>query len=254
MVAVTDERAPIVQGPARLPRQPHRCRERHDPRAARCSRTRTYFLTPGFSARQRARLAAYRGVLVPDEADRTDQDRRVVCVVASDGSVSSRVVRPGPRIDGYRVIREGLTGDETIVITGLQRVRPGGESHSADDRVAGDASAKVQQRSAGTGMRFAHFFVDRPIFASVLSIVSLLVGGICLLDAARRAVSRDRAADDRRARNLSGRQRRDRRGDGGDAARAGDQRRRGHALHVVLLDQRRRDVADHHVQARHRPR
>ena len=27
-------------------------------------------------------------------------------------------------------------------------------------------------------MRFAHFFVDRPIFASVLSIILLLVGGI----------------------------------------------------------------------------
>ena len=27
-------------------------------------------------------------------------------------------------------------------------------------------------------MRFAHFFVDRPIFASVLSIVLLIVGGI----------------------------------------------------------------------------
>ena len=27
-------------------------------------------------------------------------------------------------------------------------------------------------------MRFAHFFVDRPIFAAVLSIVLLIVGGI----------------------------------------------------------------------------
>jgi membrane fusion protein, multidrug efflux system len=39
--------------------------------------------------------------------------------------VTPRVVRPGPRIDGYRLIREGLKGDETIVISGLQRVRPG---------------------------------------------------------------------------------------------------------------------------------
>ena len=34
-------------------------------------------------------------------------------------------MRTGPRIDGYRVIREGLTGDETIVINGLMRARPG---------------------------------------------------------------------------------------------------------------------------------
>jgi hypothetical protein len=38
-----------------------------------------------------------------------------------------RLVRPGPRIDGYRVIRNGLDGSETIVIAGLQRVRPGGK-------------------------------------------------------------------------------------------------------------------------------
>ena len=34
-------------------------------------------------------------------------------------------MRTGPRIDGYRVIREGLTGDETIIVNGLMRVRPG---------------------------------------------------------------------------------------------------------------------------------
>lgn len=39
--------------------------------------------------------------------------------------MTPREVRPGPRIDGYRVIREGLTGEETIVVNGLIRVRPG---------------------------------------------------------------------------------------------------------------------------------
>jgi hypothetical protein len=34
-------------------------------------------------------------------------------------------VRLGPRIDGYRVIRDGLKGDETLVVAGLVRVRPG---------------------------------------------------------------------------------------------------------------------------------
>jgi membrane fusion protein, multidrug efflux system len=67
----------------------------------------------------------YQGVLIPDEAIGTDQDRRIVWVVADDNTVSPRVVRPGPRIDGYRLVREGLKGDETIVISGLQRVRPG---------------------------------------------------------------------------------------------------------------------------------
>jgi len=67
----------------------------------------------------------YKGIMVPDQAIGADQDRRIVYVVDAEGNVSARPVRPGPRHHGYRVIREGLTGDETIVIDGLMRVRPG---------------------------------------------------------------------------------------------------------------------------------
>ena len=83
-------------------------------------------LTPGLFGRiSIAGSRAYKGILVPDEALGTDQDRRIIYVVGPDNKVATKVVRPGPRIDGYRVIREGLTGDETIVINGLMRVRPG---------------------------------------------------------------------------------------------------------------------------------
>lgn len=67
----------------------------------------------------------YQGILLPDEAIASDQNRRIVYVVGEEDVVSAREVRPGPRIDGYRVIREGLTGEETIVVNGLIRVRPG---------------------------------------------------------------------------------------------------------------------------------
>lgn len=67
----------------------------------------------------------HRGILVPDDAIGADQDRRIVFVLDETGTVSTKPVRTGPRIDGYRVIREGMTGDETIVVNGLMRVRPG---------------------------------------------------------------------------------------------------------------------------------
>lgn len=67
----------------------------------------------------------YRGVLIPDDAIAADQDRRIVYVVDEGGKVSAKQVRPGPRLHGYRVIREGLEGNETIIINGLMRVRPG---------------------------------------------------------------------------------------------------------------------------------
>jgi len=91
----------------------------------------------------------YRGVMVPDEAIGSDQDRRIVYVVDAEGNVSAKPVRPGPRSHGYRVIREGLTGDETIVINGLMRVRPGVKVKpeivtlppEAVDEVTGDTGA-----------------------------------------------------------------------------------------------------------------
>ena len=83
-------------------------------------------LTPGLFGRITiAGSQPYQAVLIPDEALTSDQNRKVVYVVGSDNKVSSRVVRPGPRVDGYRVIREGLSGSDTIVVNGLMRVRPG---------------------------------------------------------------------------------------------------------------------------------
>ncbi len=84
------------------------------------------FLTPGMFGRVRIPgSGAYKAVLIPDEAVATDQSRRIVYAVGADGSVSSLPIRLGPRIDGYRVVRSGLKGDETIVVNGILRVRPG---------------------------------------------------------------------------------------------------------------------------------
>ncbi len=69
----------------------------------------------------------YKGILIPDEAILADQNRRLVLTIDADNKVAQREVRPGPRIDGYRVIRDGLDGSETLVIEGLIRARPGSE-------------------------------------------------------------------------------------------------------------------------------
>jgi RND family efflux transporter MFP subunit len=83
-------------------------------------------LTPGLFGRVSISGSdPYQGVLIPDEAVASDQDRRIVYVVGADNTVAAQPVRPGPRIDGYRVIRTGLKGDETIVVNGIMRVRPG---------------------------------------------------------------------------------------------------------------------------------
>ena len=83
-------------------------------------------LQPGMFGRIDVRGSAqHEGILIPDEAIGADQNRRIVFVIDDKGLVSTKQVTMGPRIDGYRVIREGLTGDETVVINGLMRVRQG---------------------------------------------------------------------------------------------------------------------------------
>ncbi|QWW66933.1 efflux RND transporter periplasmic adaptor subunit [Rhizobium sp. WYJ-E13] len=83
-------------------------------------------LQPGLFGRIQVEASnTYQAVLVPDEAIGSDQNERVVYVVGADGTVSTKPVRPGPRLYGYRVIREGLDGTETIIVNGLIRARPG---------------------------------------------------------------------------------------------------------------------------------
>jgi membrane fusion protein, multidrug efflux system len=83
-------------------------------------------LTPGMFGRVNVPGSLpHPGVLLPDEAIGADQNRRIVFLVDEAGLVSAKEVRTGPRIDGYRVVREGLTGEETVVVNGLMRVRPG---------------------------------------------------------------------------------------------------------------------------------
>ncbi len=84
------------------------------------------FLTPGLFGR--ARLlgsGTYRAVLVPDEAIITDQTRKLVYVVGKDGKVNPRPVVTGPPVEGLRVVREGISTSDRIVVNGLTRLQPG---------------------------------------------------------------------------------------------------------------------------------
>ena len=124
-VGVTDERE--LTRPARLDFLDNRLDQATGTIQARAVvENKDLFLLPGMFGRIKVTGSPpHRGVLVPDEAVATDQDRRLVWAVAEDGSVAAKVVRPGPRIDGYRLIRSGLDGSETIVINGIPRIRPG---------------------------------------------------------------------------------------------------------------------------------
>jgi multidrug efflux system membrane fusion protein len=64
--------------------------------------------------------------LVIDRAITSDQGLKYVYIVNAESKIESRQVKLGAlQQDGLRAITEGLTGDEWVVVGGLQQVRPG---------------------------------------------------------------------------------------------------------------------------------
>ena len=85
-------------------------------------------LTPGLFARLRlAGTGTYQGLLIQDRAVGTDLSKKFVYVVGPKNDIQYRTVTLGPIVDGLRVVRSGLVAGESVVINGLQRVRPGVE-------------------------------------------------------------------------------------------------------------------------------
>jgi RND family efflux transporter MFP subunit len=83
-------------------------------------------LTPGLFARIKlVGSGKYTATLVNDRAIGTDQDQKFVLVVGKDNSLAYRPVKVGRVVQGLRVVLDGLQPGETIVVNGLQRVRPG---------------------------------------------------------------------------------------------------------------------------------
>lgn len=68
---------------------------------------------------------AYDALLVDDQAIGTDQDKKFVLVVGAGDKVEYRPVKLGALQNGLRVVTEGLSPGDRIVVNGLQHARPG---------------------------------------------------------------------------------------------------------------------------------
>ena len=63
--------------------------------------------------------------MITDEAVGTDLGKKFVLVLDGNNNSAYRSVELGPKIEGLRIVRSGLNKDDTIIVKGLQRVRPG---------------------------------------------------------------------------------------------------------------------------------
>ena len=88
----------------------------------------TLFLVPGLFARLRIPAGSkYKALMVPPEALGSDLSQQFVFVVDAQKLVQYRQVTPGPLIDGWRVIRDGLQPEDWVIVKGVQRARAGAQ-------------------------------------------------------------------------------------------------------------------------------
>jgi RND family efflux transporter MFP subunit len=83
-------------------------------------------IVPGLFARVRVPLSdRHPALLVQEQAIGTDQAQKFVLALTPTNTLVYRQVQLGGVVDGRRIVREGLEGNEEIVVNGLAKVRSG---------------------------------------------------------------------------------------------------------------------------------
>jgi RND family efflux transporter MFP subunit len=82
--------------------------------------------TPGMFARVRVPGSPpYEALLVPDTAIGSEQARKFVLVADKDNKAQQKYVTPGQLVGNLRVIKEGLSATDRVIVNGIARVRAG---------------------------------------------------------------------------------------------------------------------------------
>ena len=109
-------------------------------------------MVPGLFARVRLPISNLRkALLVAERAVGNDQGQKFLLIVNGKNEVEYRRIRPGKLEEGLRVIEEGLKAGEAVIVTGVQRVRPGMtvETRSVDmQNFSGRAPSEVEPSEA----------------------------------------------------------------------------------------------------------
>jgi RND family efflux transporter MFP subunit len=82
-------------------------------------------ILPGLYARVRVPLERKESLLVPEVAVGHDQQGAYVFAVNEKNVVERRTVKTGSAVEALRVIDDGLTGKEWVIVNGLLRAGPG---------------------------------------------------------------------------------------------------------------------------------
>ncbi len=114
-------------------------------------------LQPGFFGRVRVPASPkYLATLIPEAAVGTDQGQKIVYVVNDKHEVEYRAVALGPLADGMRVVRSGVNPNDSIVVNGLMRVRPGAKVNPVHSDAAPQAAEKSDKSRSALNGEAAH--------------------------------------------------------------------------------------------------
>jgi len=109
------------------------------------------FLAPGMFGNMRLATGAPQpALLVPDTAIQTDQTRKLLLVIDNKGKVTAREVQLGPVINGLRVVKDGLSPRDQVVIEGTQMAMPGGTVQPRRGRIAFPAAPDSPARDVSS--------------------------------------------------------------------------------------------------------
>lgn len=94
-------------------------------------------LTPGMFAKARfSATGQHRELLIPDKAIGSDQAQRYVLTVDDSSKVSRKFVKTGTLHNDLRIIEEGLSKTDRVIVDGLGKVQPGQKVTADQDNIA----------------------------------------------------------------------------------------------------------------------
>lgn len=106
-------------------------------------------LFPGLFVRARvAREILDYALVVPENAIATGLDGPYLLVVGSDNTVGRRPVELGPADGSMRVIKRGITAEDRVVVSGLQKAMPGSVVTPTEASAPSGSSDETPERAA----------------------------------------------------------------------------------------------------------
>lgn len=84
-------------------------------------------LMQGMFVRVRVPIEEKKALLIPEIAVQFDQGGKYVLVAGADDVVLQKRIKTGESVDDMRVVDEGLSTGDRVIVLGTQRARPGGK-------------------------------------------------------------------------------------------------------------------------------